>query len=856
MTQKETPMMEQYNRIKKEYPNCILFFRLGDFYEMFNDDAIEVSKLLEITLTSRNKKSDKPIPMCGVPYHSATQYIKKLVSFGYKVAICEQLEDPKLTKGMVERGVVKVITPGTIMEDGSISQKENNYLASIDFVDNDYYFVYTDITTGEIYLTSSTDIEQMASEVQTVKPSELLIRPTFNKNLLNKIIRALEITVSEFENKEETVKQWELENANTYEKQLLNFLFSYIHSVQKNRINYIKPVVRYAIQDYLQMNYFAKNQLELTKSLRTQRKNGSLLWYLDNTKTAMGGRLLHKWLDKPLYNSVELKLRHNKVERLLNHYFERMELIPKLREIYDIERLISKISLNTANARDIDQLRSSLTQIPYINQIIQQINMGDEVACKLMGLDEFNELLGEINQVLVDEPPISITEGNVIRDNFNEQLDKYRDALNNGEKWLAELQVREREITGLKTLKVGFNKVFGYYIEISRLQAQNFNDSRYQRKQTLANTERYFTDELKEIEDLILNAQEKSKQLEYELFSNLRIKIQSYISELQLLANAIAELDVLSSFASLSENENFVKPEISKDSYDFDIRDNRHPVVERLIGKSQFVSNDVKITKSNFIQLLTGPNMSGKSTYMRQIAYTVILNQIGCFVPASYAKLPLIDRIFTRIGSSDDISQGQSTFMVEMMETNYALRNATSNSLLLFDELGRGTSTYDGIALARGILEHISTYIKATTIFSTHYHELTILENQLESLQNIHVGSHEDHDELVFLHKIMEGPADKSYGIYVAKLAGLPSQLIDHSKLILNEFENNAKEIFYQKNKSQNETDQFFTTNYDYSEVISKIANIKIEYLTPIDALNKIYELKTEIRNLRGKDNE
>lgn len=849
MAQKTTPMMEQYNEIKSQYPNTILFFRLGDFYEMFNEDALEASKVLEITLTSRNKNSEDPIPMCGVPFHSANQYIRKLVSAGYKVAICEQLEDPKLTKGMVERGVVKVITPGTIMEEGSLSEKENNFLASLYFDNDKYYFTYVDVSTGEIYLSSTDSREQLTSEIQSVKPSEFVVSKD-HRNLVEELISGFEITISEYEFYQNNNSVWFLPDANESETYLLDFIFSYIFSVQKQVLTYIKPVERYEFNDYLQMNYFAKNQLELTKSLRTQRKNGSLLWYLDQTKTAMGGRLLHQWLEKPLFNKSKLLKRHSKVELLSIGYFERMELVPKLRDIYDIERLIAKIGLNSANARDIDQLRYSLLQIPTINQLLSQLNLIHDNK-SFEKLNEFSDILKEIQQVLKDDPSISITDGNIINDNYHSQLDEYRDALNNGEKWLADLQLKERERTGLKTLKIGFNKVFGYYIEISRLQAQNLDDDRYQRKQTLANAERYFTEELKDIEQLILNAKEKSKQLEYEIFVKLRNDIQSYIPDLQILANQIAELDVLCNFAMISEKEDFVKANISDDAYDFELKDNRHPVVEHLIGKSNFVSNNVDISAQKHILLLTGPNMSGKSTYMRQIAYSVILNQIGCFVPASYAKLPLVDKIFTRIGSSDDISQGQSTFMVEMMETNYALRNATSKSLLLFDELGRGTSTYDGIALAQGILEYISKQIKSVTVFSTHYHELTSLENQLDELVNIHVGSKEDSDKLVFLHQIFEGPADKSYGIHVAKLAGMPINLIKRSQHVLEDLENHSKRVFTQKVM---ETTKVMSENpANFEDIISKLEETNINQLTPIDALNLINELKHDISREKGE---
>ncbi|MGX7106848.1 DNA mismatch repair protein MutS [Hutsoniella sourekii] len=856
---KQTPMMEQYYEIKAKSPGAILFFRLGDFYEMFDEDARLAAEILEITLTTRNKNADNPIPMAGVPYHSASDYIRRLVEAGYKVAICEQMEDPKLTKGMVRRDIVKIITPGTIMEADALENKKNNYLAALRKGSSGQLFLtYIDVSTGDISMTSSSDARQIYSELQTISPSELLLDPDKidDFDILQTILPQVYISKRAEENFSDSKSfTWQLEVASQDEAELLNYLFSYLESVQKQAINYVKPVIRYELDQYLQMNHYTKAQLELTQSLRTQRKKGSLLWFIDKTRTAMGGRLLHQWLDKPLLLEEPLNDRHQKVAALMDCYFERQELVDNLRNIYDLERLVSKISLGSANARELDQLRLSLSYLPRINQILTSINEAIAVDY-FQTLPSFEKLYHLIDQALLDELPISITEGGLIRSGYNEDLDRYQDALNNGENWLAELQVREREKTGLKKLKIGFNKVFGYYIELSRLQAQQLDDQRYQRKQTLANSERFITEELKEMEAVILEASEKSVDLEYQLFVELRQEVSNFSSSLQQLAESIAELDVLASFASLSEEENYVRAEISQHPHEFSLEASRHPVIESLIGQANFVANDVDFSPEHYILLLTGPNMSGKSTYMRQVAYCVILNQIGCFVPAKKARLPLVDQIFTRIGSSDDISSGQSTFMVEMMETNTALKQATSRSLLLFDEIGRGTATYDGMALAEGIIHYLATQVKAITIFSTHYHELTDLESQIPSLKNIHVGAEEVEGHLVFLYKIISGPADKSYGLHVAKLAGLPDSLINYSAQVLEELESNATYLRHIPDLEQDQSDRdqeqlslfnVSETNSSEAELLDEFKKINLNRLTPIEALNLMYEWQDKI---------
>lgn len=849
--------MEQYNQIKAQYPDAFLFFRLGDFYEMFNEDAIEASKILEITLTSRNKNADNPIPMCGVPYHSAQSYIQRLIEAGQKVAICEQMEDPKLTKGMVHREVIKVITPGTILQDEALESKENHYLASVALLNNKYYLAYIDVSTGDALITATDDLLALINEIRSLTIKEIVYYQK-DAEWISELQKKVTTHYSFFENERiptEIAFSWDLKNANDEEKIILDYLFKYLLNVQKQAVNHVKAIERYEINAFLQMNYYAKTQLELTRSLRTQRKKGSLLWLIDKTETAMGGRLLHQWLDKPLLSIQALEKRHQRVETLINTYFDRIDLTASFVNVYDLERLVSKISLGTANARDMSHLRQSLQQIPTINEIVKRINQDPSFDLvnkdfQFELLEEHSELRQLLEDVLVDEPPISLTEGNIIKSGYDDKLDEYRESLENGQEWLMDLQKSEREKTGLKTLKVGYNKVFGYYIEISRLQATQLKDDRYERKQTLTNNERFITEELKTIEKKILEATEKSTDLEYQLFLSLREKVNESIQSLQVLARQIAELDVLCNFAKISEEEGYVRPILTTDTQAMSIVESRHPVVEYLIGASNFVANDVEIKDDQYLLLLTGPNMSGKSTYMRQVAYAVILSQIGCFVPAKKAVMPIMDKIFTRIGSSDDISSGQSTFMVEMIETQQALTQATSRSLLLFDEIGRGTATFDGMALAEAIIHYIAKHVIAITIFSTHYHELTSLEESVPTLKNIHVGATEHDGEVVFLHRIFEGPADKSYGIHVAKLAGLPQEIIQQSQEILIELESNAS-LLRQKDDVQLDLFSIGETSPQdpaKAEVIDQLKQLNLNETTPIDALQLLFELQNKLR--------
>ena len=849
----DTPMMQQYYQIKDQYPDAILFYRLGDFYEMFEEDALVASKELEITLTSRNKKADHPVAMCGVPYHSATDYIRRLIQAGYKVAICEQLEDPKVTKGMVKRDVVRVITPGTVLEDTALDQKKSNYLAALSKQEGTYTLIYTDISTGKTRLTHTNDWTQFVSELQTIQASEWLYDPSDLNGLTQQEFEGLQASLTSYQSAfhaqaESPYHFFRLEDAQPHEAALLDYLSQYLWATQKQSLDYLQEVDRYELSQYLQMNLYTKTQLELTESLRTKRRKGSLLWLIDQTQTAMGGRLLHQWLDKPLLKKAPLLDRHRKVKAMIDHYFDRVNLVETLKSVYDLERLVTKISLKTVNARELDQLRATLRQIPALNQSLDRMNQEEDGLFE--GLPTFTDLLDRLDQVLVEEPPISVAEGRLIKPGYHETLDQYRQALDQGQTWLLDLQARERERTGLKTLKVGYNKVFGYYIEVSRIQAKDLEDDRYIRKQTLTNNERFITEELKEIETKILTAQDQATALEYQLFVDLRDQVNQYGQSLQDLAQRVAELDVLASFAALSEADQFVQAEIVDQAKDWHIEASRHPVLEQVLGSQKFVANDVVIQPDQFVLLLTGPNMSGKSTYMRQIAFCVILNQIGCFVPAKSASLPLVDQIFTRIGASDDLTSGQSTFMVEMVETNYALQHATERSLILFDEIGRGTATFDGMALAEAILYYLCQKVQAATIFSTHYHELVDLTDRLDALRNIHVGAIEEYGQLVFLYKILQGPADKSYGLHVARLAGLPDDLINHSQEVLNELESQAQNL----RKPNNQAIPLFNlpaqpAKASPSQVEADLEAADLNTMTPLDALNFLAQLKGQLKS-------
>lgn len=846
---KNTPMMEQYLAIKDQYKDAFLFYRLGDFYELFNEDAIKVSQLLELTLTSRNRNADDPIPMCGVPHHSAQGYIDTLVEQGYKVAICEQMEDPKQVKGMVKREVVQLITPGTLMEGKGIEAKANNFLTAVTQVKDKFGFAYVDLSTGELKTALLHDEEAVMNEATALQTKEIVLGSEIPEGLQKNLAERLGLVFSRQETIEDNAEFSFLtaDITDELEKEATGKLLTYLSVTQKRSLGHIQKAEEYQPEHFLKLDYFSKTNLELTRSIRTGKKQGTLLWLLDETKTAMGGRLLKQWIDRPLIQKRQINARQAMVSSLLNAYFERMDLNESLTKVYDLERLAGRVAFGNVNGRDLIQLKTSLMQVPQIRQLLAGINQG-EWNDLLVDMEPMDDLVDLIEKAIKDEAPLQITEGNVIKDGYNEQLDQYREAMTNGKTWLAELEAREREATGIKTLKVGYNRVFGYYIEITKSNLANLEEGKYERKQTLANAERFITPELKKLETLILEAEEKSVALEYNLFLEVRNEVKKAITRLQKLAKSLSATDVLQSFATVSERYQYVQPTMEVGTHNLQIKEGRHPVVEKVLGHQEYIPNSVHMSPDEMLLLITGPNMSGKSTYMRQLALTVIMAQMGCFVPAESAELPIFDQIFTRIGASDDLIAGQSTFMVEMMEANQTLRHATPNSLILFDELGRGTATYDGMALAQAIIEYIHKNVKAKTLFSTHYHELTVLEESLPQLKNVHVGAVEQNGEVVFLHKLMDGPADKSYGIHVAKIAGMPTDLLSRAATILSALESDAP---VQKNAEiVEETEQlslFSEVSTAELGVVDSIKKANLLEMNPMEALNFLYELQKRI---------
>ncbi|MCM3032709.1 DNA mismatch repair protein MutS [Niallia sp. MER 6] len=866
-----TPMIQQYLQVKADYQDAFLFFRLGDFYEMFFDDAIKASQELEITLTSREGGGNERIPMCGVPHHSAKNYIEQLVERGYKVAICEQTEDPKQAKGVVRREVVQLITPGTMMEGRNLSDKENNYIATITVLDNHTYgFAYSDLSTGECKATKTTGFDAALNELSLSGAKEVIISPDFPEDSKKRMQERAHLTLS-YENDAAVLEQYGVLLAEVHDEALqstVSRLFAYLYRTQKRSLDHLQPVSVYVIDDFMKIDYFSKRNLELTETIRSKGKKGSLLWLLDETKTAMGGRLLKQWIDRPLLNRDKIAERQNMVEVMISHYFERMDLREKLKEVYDLERLAGRVAFGNVNARDLVQLKKSLQQIPAIQELVAQFgtNEANLLASELDPCEEVTDLL---ETAIVENPPLSVKEGNMLLDGYNEELDKYRDASRNGKTWIAQLERQEREKTGIKSLKIGYNRVFGYYIEVTRANVHLLQEGQYERKQTLANAERYITPELKEKESLILQAEEKIVELEYDLFTIIRETVKDYIPRLQMLAKTVSALDVLQCFATVSEDRRYVKPAFSSERV-LHIQNGRHPVVEKVMNSQSYVANGCLMDADRELLLITGPNMSGKSTYMRQVALTSILAQIGCFVPAEEATLPIFDQVFTRIGAADDLISGQSTFMVEMLEARNALLHATKDSLILFDEIGRGTSTYDGMALAQAIIEHIHDIVGAKTLFSTHYHELTVLDQELARLSNVHVSAMEQNGKVVFLHKIKEGAADKSYGIHVAQLAELPPELIDRAQELLLSLEQKedgkqaAAQVIVKEETPAVESNgdaqlSFFDEMQNQKpaaklagkekQILQKIKSLDILDMTPMQALNTLYELHKKIKN-------
>ncbi len=860
-----TPMIQQYLKVKAEYQDAFLFFRLGDFYEMFFDDAVKASQVLEITLTSRDGGSEDRIPMCGVPYHAAPQYIEQLIEKGFKVAICEQTEDPKQAKGVVRREVVQLITPGTMMEGKGLNERENNYLASISqFADDQYGFAVSDLTTGESQVTITKSMDEVLNELATSGAREVVISASQTDELQKKIRERGQVTLS----MEDDIQSYALFEAllshltNIEVKQTAARLFNYLYRTQKRTLDHLQAVRFYTVDQFMKIDYYSKRNLELTETIRSKGKKGSLLWLLDETKTAMGSRMLKSWVDRPLINQQQIELRHSVVDTLLSCYFERQEIREKLTEVYDLERLAGRIAFGNVNARDLIQLKKSLLQIPLLKSMVE--NLPNEAMKRLANkLEPCEEITDLLERAIVDNPPLSIKEGNIISDGYNEELDRYRYASRNGKQWIAELEKEEREKTGIKSLKIGYNRVFGYYIEVTRANLSLLKEGQYERKQTLANAERFITPDLKEKETLILEAEEKSTELEYELFTTIREYVKEYIPHIQRLAKVVSELDVLQCFAEISEARHYTKPSFNTDRQ-LVIKNGRHPVVEKVMNAQEYVPNDCHMGEEREVLLITGPNMSGKSTYMRQIALTSILAQIGCYVPAEEAKLPIFDQVFTRIGAADDLISGQSTFMVEMLEAKNAIVNATNNSLILFDEIGRGTSTYDGMALAQSIIEYIHHRIEAKTLFSTHYHELTVLEEQLPMLKNVHVSAIEQNGKVVFLHKIKEGAADKSYGIHVAELAELPKELIARANEILKELESGDNTTTKVEKKvapnkvSEDAQLSFFDepkveakANLSSKEkkTLESLKSLNILEMTPMQAFNILFDLHKQAKS-------
>ncbi|MBE5960264.1 MAG: DNA mismatch repair protein MutS [Lachnospiraceae bacterium] len=900
-----TPMMQHYMDTKKEYPDCILFYRLGDFYEMFFEDAITVSRELQITLTGKSCGLEERAPMCGVPYHAAEGYLTKLVARGYKVAICEQVEDPKLAKGMVKREVVRIVTPGTNLNTQTLDETKNNYLMAVIWEDNSCGISTIDITTGDFYVTEVENTRKLLDEIYKFAPSEIICNPAFLmcgidfedlKGRYNISISTLDDWFYETESCENCLKvHFEVGTLDglglkdyTIGVNACGAVMQYLYETQKSSLTHITHITPYVTSRFMLIDSSSRRNLELVETMREKQKRGSLLWVLDKTKTAMGARLLRTYVEQPLIEKEEIEERLDAIEEFNNNVISREEVREYLNSIYDLERLMGKVSYKSANPRDLVSFMSSLAMLPHIKFLIKDF---DSAVFKRIHhtLDPLTDLHDLIESAIAEEPPIALKEGGIIKEGFNAEVDELRKAKTEGKVWLADLENREREQTGIKNLKIKYNRVFGYYLEVTNSYKDLVPDN-WVRKQTLANAERYTTDELKELEDKILNAEDRLFSLEYDLFAEVRDTIAAQVKRIQTTAKAVATVDVFASLAFVAERNNFTRPMINTDGV-IQIHNGRHPVVEQMINNEMFVANDTYLdNKENRIAIITGPNMAGKSTYMRQTALIVLMAQVGCFVPAESANIGIVDRIFTRVGASDDLASGQSTFMVEMTEVANILRNATKDSLLILDEIGRGTSTFDGLSIAWAVVEHISNpnLLGAKTLFATHYHELTELEGKLESVNNYCIAVKEQGDDIVFLRKIIKGGADQSYGIQVAKLAGVPETVLKRAREIVNELnskdiaekarniqvadnksENSQEEMVHaaglaqeytgahaksgsrhakKDNEMENQLSLFGGSNYD--EIIDEIRNLDMARVTPIDALNKMYEIQLKIKEL------
>ena len=877
-----SPMMQHYMETKKEYPDCILFYRLGDFYEMFFDDALTVSKELEITLTGKDCGLSERAPMCGVPFHALDSYLYRLVQKGYKVAIAEQMEDPRQAKGLVKREVIRVVTPGTITSSQVLDETKNNYLMGIVYMDGIYGISTADISTGDFMVTEVDSDRELFDEINKFSPSEIICNNALYMSGvdMDELKNRYQVVISALDSRffgEESCRRILMEHFKVgalvglgledYATGIIaaGAVMQYIYETQKSTLEHITTITPYSTGQYMVIDTSTRRNLELVETMREKQKRGTLLWVLDKTKTAMGARLLRACIEQPLIHRDEIIRRQNAVEELNMNYISREEICEYLNPIYDLERLIGRISYKTANPRDLIAFRSSLEMLPYIKRILGEFN--SELLAELAReLDPLQDIFQLIGNAIVEDPPITVREGGIIRDGYNEEADKLRQAKTEGKNWLAELEAKEKEKTGIKTLKVKFNKVFGYYFEVTNSFKDQVPDY-YIRKQTLTNAERFTTDELKQLEDIIMGAEEKLVSLEYDLFCEVRDKIGAEVIRIQKTAKSIAGIDVFCSLSVVATRRNYVKPSIN-DKGVIQIKNGRHPVVEQMMRDDMFVANDTYLDNGkNRLSVITGPNMAGKSTYMRQVALIVLMAQLGSFVPAQEADIGICDRVFTRVGASDDLASGQSTFMVEMTEVANILRNATRNSLLVLDEIGRGTSTFDGLSIAWAVIEHISNskLLGAKTLFATHYHELTELEGTIAGVKNYCIAVKEQGDDIVFLRKIVRGGADKSYGIQVAKLAGVPDSVIARAKEIAEELSDaditaRAKEIAeissnITQHKAVPKPDEvdlqqlsFFDTVKD-DDIIRELDSLELSTMTPLDAMNTLYRLQTKLKN-------
>ena len=864
-----SPMMQKYLETKEEYKDCILFYRLGDFYEMFFDEAILVARELEITLTGKDCGQAERAPMAGIPHHAAEMYISKLVAKGYKVAICEQLEDPKTTKGIVKRGVIRVVTPGTLVESNMLEERKNNYIMSIYKTGIYFGISICDISTGEFYsaeIKDNNNFPILLDEIARYTPSELVINSMMANCLdeMNKIKERFEnVYITKFNDKffsEElnninlrfnVVDNNERKIENLAEKKLalssINALVQYIEDTQKTSLDHINKITIYNLSKYMALDINARRNLEITEKMRDKSKKGTLLWVLDKTSTSMGGRLLRRWLNDPLVDVDEINRRLNAVKELKDDIILRGEVIENLKKVYDIERLAGKMAYGNANARDMVPLKNSLFKLPEVKQILKNCK-SDLLKGLYEKLDELQDIYQLIEKSIVEDPPMTIKDGGIIKLGYDEEIDKLKTAQTEGKTWLVQLEAEEKEKTGIKNLKIGFNKVFGYFIEVTKSYLDQVPD-RFIRKQTLTNAERYITEDLKNLENQILGAEEKVINLEYNAFVEIREEISKNVTRLQTTSEVISSLDVLTSFAQVAEDFNYCMPVVDS-SGTIDIKNGRHPVIEKILGEGVFVENDTFLDKGdNRLSIITGPNMAGKSTYMRQVALITLMAQCGSFVPAESANIGVVDKIFTRVGASDDLSMGQSTFMVEMMEVATILKEATPNSLVILDEIGRGTSTYDGLSIAWAVAEYIADKQKcgAKTLFATHYHELTELENKIEGIKNYSIAVKEKGEDIIFLRKIVRGGTDESYGIHVARLAGVPKVVTQKANEILRSLE--KKNILTGKKQDKKQVEgQFDMYNYKLAEIAHEIDKVNLNELTPIDALNTLVRIKEKMK--------